>query len=427
MASAASTFTTFQAITGPSFLTGPEGIVNEAAKTNYLLGRFLREADMSYTLQGGASIKDSLQFDEQSTFQFVGHNATLTPSNPQTVKNWTAYWRQGVDHMSWTDMEIELQVPSGLTQATRHEIYKKIKFAKEMRLWTSKLNGMENALFARPVAADMESQDGLQPYSLFAHVNEWGYGLFLNRTGGTWTGGTAWTAKQGIDPLVESRWRPRYVGELPATAYSALALTDERTLVRYNTELESNETGFNAATMRSLFQAMDNAWAGTQFEAPPTRQAYFESPTLRKQLIACSFRGQAIYKDHLRRTQDTLTTTSRQDPQVAHPAYAGIDVIRVEALGDAAVYPNETPGSEPVTEMAGAGVAEDNGPRFYFLNGNYLAPVYHSRRYFEKHEPMRHRDQPFTTVQWVDTWYNAPARSLRRHTVVGPIADAIVA
>lgn len=423
MASAASTFTTFQAITGPSFLTGPEGIVNEAAKTNYLLGRFLRESDMSYTLQGGASIKDSLQFDEQSTFQFVGHNATLTPSNPQTVKNWTAYWRQGVDHMSWTDMEIELQVPSGLTQATRHEIYKKIKFAKEMRLWTSKLNGMENALFAVPETADMESQDGLQPYSIFAHVNEWAYGLFYSRNGGTTTGKTAWTTKQGIDPVVESRWRPRYVGDLPATGFAGVSAGSEQLLVRYNDESEPNEAGYGAGNT-SIFHAFDNAWAGTQFEAPPTRQAYFESPTLRKQLIACSFRGQAIYKDHLRRVQDLLSSSSRQDPQVAHPAYAGIDVIRVEALGEAAVYPNATVASAPVTEMSAS--AEDRGPRYYFLNGNYLAPVYHARRYFEKHEPMRHRDQPFTTVQWVDTWYNAPARSLRRHTIVGPNGASVI-
>ena len=106
MASAPSTYTQFMRLTGPSYLTGPEDIVNEAVKQTYLLGRMLRGTDIAKTLQGGADIRDEVLFDEQSTYQNYHPNEVLTPTNPQTGASWTAQWRYGVDHMSWTDQEI---------------------------------------------------------------------------------------------------------------------------------------------------------------------------------------------------------------------------------------------------------------------------------------------------------------------------------
>ena len=419
MASTMSTFTTFMNVTGPSFLTGPEDIVNEAVKQTYLLGRFLKGGDMGRILQGGTDIRDSVMFDEQSSASFYAPNATFAETNPQVVTNWKAYWRFYKDSMVWTDHELELQIPEGVGTPTRHAIYKRVKYSKEQRLWTSILNGMEEALWAVPIAADMEPETGLKAYSIPAFINEWTNGLFFSRTGTVY--GTAWTVKQTINPTLETRWKPQLNIALPAAGHSGTTISGSNLL--YETDATEGPTGTATVTeTRGLLQTFDLAWAKTKFMAPPTRQEYFENPALYKQVIVTSIAGQTYYMGKLRANQDTFVTAGRQDPAFINPMYAGIDVIRVAYLDDAPIYPADTEANAPVSEFSSA--AEDIGSRYYFINGNYLCPVFHTRRYMVKHPAMRHRDQPFTTVQYVDTWYNLVARSLQRHALVHPKGNA---
>ena len=54
----------------------------------------------------------------------------------------------------------------------------------------------------------------------------------------------------------------------------------------------------------------------------------------------------------------------------------------------------------------------DPGPRYFFINGDYLTPVLHASRYMEKHPTMQHPNQPFTHVQITDSWYNVVACSV---------------
>ena len=61
------------------------------------------------------------------------------------------------------------------------------------------------------------------------------------------------------------------------------------------------------------------------------------------------------------------------------------------------------------------------GPRYYFVNGNYLTPIFHSKRYFKTHEVLRHPNQPFTYVMPVDCWHNLFCNSRQRHGIVTPI------
>jgi hypothetical protein len=411
-----SQFTTFMAITGPSFLTGVEQIVNEAVLKNYLLGRFLRGADMARTLQGGTDIRDSVMFDEQSTAGFYSPNAVFAETNPQVITNWKAYWRFYKDAMVWTDQEIELQVPEGMGTPMRHQIYKRIKWQKEQRLWTSKLNGMERSLFSVPVAANMEAETGQEAFSIPAFLNEWTDALFFKRTGGD-AAGTAWTTKQNIDPTIETRWKPALNIPLPADGHFATLISANNLLYDPTATYGTTGTAY-VITTRGLLETFDLAWAHTQFMPPPTRTEYFENDTMFRQVILCSFAGQTFYMQKLRQSQDVFATPSRQDPAFVQPQYANIDVLRVNQLDLAAIYPNATPGSALQTESSAT--AEDIGARYYFVNGTYLCPVFHARRYFEKTAPMTHRDQPFTHVQYVDTWYNLIARSLQRHALVHP-------
>ena len=114
----------------------------------------------------------------------------------------------------------------------------------------------------------------------------------------------------------------------------------------------------------------------------------------------------------LRDANDTLV--NKQDPAYNMPQYSGIDLIYVATLDDAAI----NGASADATE----GLASNNGYRYWWLNGNYMTPVYHARRYMEKHDPMRHPNQPFTTVQPVDCWWNLFCNSRQRQGIICPQA-----
>ena len=73
---------------------------------------------------------------------------------------------------------------------------------------------------------------------------------------------------------------------------------------------------------------------------------------------------------------------------------------------------NSTAGTE-------TGYATD-GYRYWWLNGNYITPIFHGQRYFWEMEPFRLEKQPFTTVQPVDIWWNVFLHSRQRQGIVAP-------
>jgi hypothetical protein len=394
MASALSTFNDFVDTTGPSFLTSAEDVVNEACRNNYLLRRFLRGKGPDETVQGGTKIKDTLMFDESNSFQFYQPNDTFTWSNPQVLENWEIDWRFAVDHMAWTDQEIELNVGGGMGKSARHQTFKKLKRTKEQRLWTSILNGMEDVLFAVPSPTTMEGggEAATNPYSIPAFVNECTSGAYQNDAAGL---GTGFLTVQNINSSTEAKWRPQQV--------------------RY--------TNATAAGSGDICQGMDEMFMGVQFTPPPSHQEYFETPSLNAQFIACSQKGQQTYVAQLRAQQDTFVTGSRQDPAYMRPQYAGIDLERVVALDTYAGYAGPAGDDTPATEGAVDGF---KGPRYYFINGNYMKSVFHSSRYMYSHPTMRHPNQPFTTIMPVDSWYNFICRSRQRQGILSPTGNLFV-
>lgn len=394
MASALSTFTDFVNVTGPSFLTSAMSVVNEAVKSKYLLRRFLKGKAPDEVIQGGSTIKDTLLLDEQSSAEFYLPNATFTWENPQVLSEWEINWRFLADHMSWTDQEVELNTTAGQGRSARHQMYKRLKWTKEQRMWTSILNKIEDQLFAVPEVADMETNTGKQPYSLPAFVNAQTNGLFYGTAGVT--GKTVWTAVEGIDPTVDTKW-------VPATqSYSSSAV--------------------NPGGNTNILKAFDAMWLDVRFIAPPTKQEYFEDSALYAQFIACSKAGQKEYVALLRESQDVFVTPGRQDPAFVRPSYAGIDMEYCAILDTVKLYEAETSTDALVTEIENVGVGDANGPRYYWINGNYIKPVFHTNRYMTKHTTMRHPNQPFTSIVPVDCWYNLVCRSRQRNGIVSPAA-----
>lgn len=384
MASALSTFTDFVDTTGPSFLTTANDVVNEACKNNYLLRRFLRGKGPSETVQGGSTIKDTIMFDDASTFQYYEPNETFTWTNPQVLTNWEIRWRFAVDHMSYTDQEVELNAGSGMSREARHQAYKSLKRTKEQRLWTSMLNGMEDGLFTLPSSTDMEDAGGTKPYSLPTFINGDDNGSY----------GGSFNTVQGIDSTAQSKWVPQQMQGATAAG--------------------TRKQGYTASAVNdagNIISKMDEMWDDVRFVPPPSHEEYFDNPELNAMFIACSRAGSRIYTQLLRASQDTFVSSTRQDPAYMRPQFAGIDVEAVAELDDYAGYASSTTEGQDGT---------NRGPRYYFINANYLKFVFHTERYLYTHPSMRHPNQPFTTIVPVDCWHNFVCRSRQRQGILAP-------
>lgn len=423
-------------VTGPLWLTSADQVVNEAVKQTYAFSKLLKEKGLETLLQGGNTIKDSILFNASSTYTHYLPNDTFTWRNPQGIQNVACPWRFSVDHMAWTDQEIELNSPSGVGRDYAKVQYKNLKRIKEQRMWTSIMNGFENDLFASPInnSANMEGAAGALPYSLGSFVTEVpDIGNIYGLRGGTPLG---WTTVMGLANTTTGE--PRWTNEI---SYYNPAATDPNALPINATGIENCRDGSTTYTAQiaGLMTAFDDMFLKILFVPPATRQEYFEKAELNRQMILCSRLGINNYKQALRATNDTLV--SYQDSAYSSPAYSGVPLMYCSTLDTAALYPTLASGTTQRTTynqgIAAAsttvGVSEtanttsgqyvlDSGARYYFINGNYLTPVFHANRYFMTHEVMRDMTQPFSWVQPVDCWWNLFANSRQRHGIVCPIS-----
>tara|TARA_R100000655_G_scaffold2919_2_gene11112 strand:+ start:4572 stop:5870 length:1299 start_codon:yes stop_codon:yes gene_type:complete len=420
-------FRDFMEVTGPAYLTGADTIINEAVKRSYLWGDLVKGKERA--IQGGTEVRETLMTSDGATFQYYQPNETFTWSNPQVLDTVSADWRFAVDHLAWTDHEVELNAGDGLSSEAMKAAYKRLKRAKEQRMVTSLVNGLEESLWASPwgQSSEMESSSGKTPYSIPCFITENGKTI-----GGEYKGYVPalatgdWTTVAGIDPDDQAVWGNQIV--FYDKGLSANAAGVEKSYEEYHID-ESTDT---THSVYGLITAFDEMFLKLDFRAPFTHAEYFENPSMNQQKIVCSRRGINEYKRALRDSNDRLV--SMQDAAYASPSYSGIPLTYASQLDTAALYNTDadtvvdTYAGRAASEIAIASTAGtefglttiDKGARYYWINGEYMTPFIHARRYMVKHDVMRHPNQPFTNIQPTDTWWNLLPSSRMRHGIVSP-------
>jgi len=420
------TFNDFMNATGPTYLTSADQVINEAVKNTYAFSRLLKEKTSEATVQGGNEIRDVIMFDDASTYDHYLPNDTFSWRNANVTDTVRAPWRFSIDHMAWTDHEVELNSGSGSTRDYVKAQYKRLKRIKEQRMWTSLTNGFENDLWATTFNnnAEMEGNAGKLPYSLPAFITEipmTGSPFGADQRGDVPFG---WTNVMNLAPSAETRWSNQISYYDPAPASG-----DPNAPLALYSSIQNVRTGADnySAYIGGLLTAFDEMFLKLDFRTPSTRAEYFEKPSMNRQMILCSRLGINQYKQVLRASNDTLV--SYQDPAYNAPTYSGIELMYCSNLDTAALFPSgggtRTTATTDIGAMTGYAAeasATDAGPRYWWVNGNYLTPIFHNRRYFEKHEVLRHPNQPFTYVQVVDCWWNLFCNSRQRQGIVAPIS-----
>lgn len=383
-----SDFTDFVKGTAPAWASSQEAFINELQYNNYPLSRFLKGRETSEVFQNGERIKDGIILDEAGTFQMVSPETESTWTNAQQLTTWEIPWRFAQCHMSWTAQEVELN--EGSSAAT----WKRVKKIKQSGLATDIVNGLDRKIFARPAKSKMESftADPGEPQSIPALVNEFTNGLWLPSSSAgmdTYSGATV----QNIDPATKTRWKP----------------------------VAKSYTNLTAATSANLSEAFDDIYLDLQFRSPGTMNEYFENVNMFRQVIYTSKNGIIKYKRMTKLENDVTVTPSRQDPAWNSPTYSGIPLERAPQLETELLYGSGGAIGQPVLETDATN--NISGPRFYWINANYMKMAFHSNYYFkylDVFSPEKNRTKYVLPIQ---TWFNLYATSRRHHGVVYPITN----
>jgi hypothetical protein len=409
-------FTTLMQSTGPAWMRGPENLINEAVRKTYTGNRICAAGSMMEMCQGGDQIEDIIFLGETSDYARYNPNEAFTYDMPQTGTKWTAPWAFAKASVSWTKQDIGLNVES-MGAKYRASVYKRVMHQKHQNLWTGVCNGIEDEFWAQPDSGEMESSTPTgprKPYSIPVFINEFTLGKVPARAD---AGGVAWSTIQGIDPAGtgNSKWAPYSVGG----GSGAAAASDG-----YDFDASTS----SALDTAGLFPAFTKAFWNLRFDRLPKKPEYSDK-TSSPCVIWCSLQGMVNYEHALRVNQDTfrgIGKTSGQDPAYDAPTFRGIPLEYIAALDSAKLYASTLNAVDETVE-ASADAGAKAGPRYYFINSEYLKFVTHTENYCKMTEPFMPSAQPFTRVQVMDLWNNTVCRSRARHGIVGPNTEVTAA
>lgn len=396
-------YNNFAEAQGPLYINSPDMVYNDAQlfktwSTGALMGGDRGKRKM---VSGGSEIRFSTFFETGQVTQHIQPGETRTWSQPQKLVHGAAPMRYRETHMAWTRQVIMHNegMRSGDPTKMFHAFVNHRRHLEQM-MWTDYWNFDENHVWSEPDFSAMESTNGTEGtfYSIPAFINEYTNGLY-NTSG---TAGTAWTTIHGFDPTSTTRGQNRYVHQVRG----------------YSNEIVSNNSLYQSST---ILTALSQAWRDVHWTKPPMNNDYFDNVDVNQQTIFTSPEGQLAYEIALRASQDLFVTASRQDSAYNDPTFNGIPMRYVTALKTATIYPADGGGSYTNNVIEGTtNCAYGSGPRYYFINSNYMFPFYDEDMFFQRGEVRNQFNDPDTFVQPVFIWGNllCPRRSV--HALIRP-------
>jgi hypothetical protein len=348
----------FLASTRDQRVVSKQTLLNEATKNNYFFfSTMMKRAEQKF--KGGDKLVDRIQGDVAGTFSFYNPNDEFAPTQQDTLKSISVDWAFAQSH--YVLIKETASLNSGDPIA-----YLDYVMSLEQGCVVDTINGLEEALWAKPDSRTMESSsaDPINPLSLLCFNTR--DGLAPSSTnGGIATGSSDWTTLQGLSPSNEAWYRNKFKSYTAATP-------------------DNPDAG--------LISAMDDIVLQTKFELPDAMNKYGESESLQKHCITTSRDGIVFYKARLRALNDRMEQL--RDPNINGVQYNGVPLVYV-------------------SELDGLGWT-DNQPDYMFWDFNYIVPFFHSDTYMDETISTGGSRQPNSTVVFKFTWYNMINRSRRR-------------
>jgi hypothetical protein len=240
-------------------------------------------------------------------------------------------------------------------------IWVDLAFSKRQACEISLLNGIEASAWTTPNQNTMESMtNASRPYSIPTFIAENG----IQPSG--WT-----TTIEQTDPVANSYWH----NQVSNYGYSNIDTT--------------------------LVPAMEALWRLVNFESPGTQEQYFRETKFKKMKIYTNLDGWKTLVRLTRQNNDRSYPTNDIGYAVNDPTFGRIPVKWVEAL-----------------ESYGYATGQ---PRFFYVNYEYLFPVWHAKRYMYETDPIPGGPtQPFSHVVYKNCYFNIFCRSRYRQGIIVP-------
>ena len=388
---------------GPLYENGPNEVYNNAQLfKRWTTGRLMGGAQNKRANigVGGSEIRASTFFETGEVTKHIQPGETRQWTQPQKLVHMTLRKRYRETHMAWTRQVI--MDNEGMRQGNFQQYVNHRRHLEQM-MQTDYWNFDENHVWSKPDYTEMETGNAVEGkfYSVPAFINEFTNNLFNN----SGTAGTPWTQIEGLDPTSTTRGQNRFVH--PTVGYSN-AIT--------------NITGGVASIVgfSTILSAFEKAWMQVDWSKPPKSGEYFDDVSINNQTIFCSQAGQVAYSIALRVGQDHYVA-GPQDAAYNGPSFNGIPLFRSDKLQTAPIYPagSITSITNTVAEN-GTKAIYGGGPRYYFINSNFLFPFYDPDMFFERGEVRNHYNDPDTFAQPVFVWGNLMCTRRDVHCLVRP-------
>lgn len=384
--------------------SGPDRVINDARKNRYLWGRFLGEKSKTF-ITGGKSLRDTILLEAKGnwrTFDTVAKQSVVLRNMGDT---WYAGFHEEIDEVVWSKREIAMVDDVRLKDVARRQKFKDIQYLKLQQFYTATINSRDDALMAVPnrakmetsAATDQEDADPSASYSIPAFVNERTNGLFVSPAA---DGGT-WTTVHGISSATRPAWRNK--------------------TATYTEASETSATVGVLAAMDSIYEDLNYEPLGMYSEWIDKASTSGGDLPKMPQFIATSKLGVTQWKAAMRANHEgqyQAMVASRIDGSIM-PTFGGVEIVRYNVFDEAAVYDD---GSSGLTTEDQADAA---GPRYYFLDPNFMHYVFQGDEMIEKMEAMMGGIQyPGLIVQYFTSRSNLVCSSRQRHGIVYPVNAA---
>lgn len=326
-------------------LSGPREIINGAQKQSYTIFRMINGREKEI-MRWGAKIVEKLKVGGISqTREYVpGSTRQINRVDTSGTLQWD--YSPIETAIEWTEDEIEAHGPD----QDQKTAWKNFKFSLEQDGITDQVNFLESRLWGRPDYTSMEgsisSTNPRRIYSIPTYCCE--------RTGTSnlppgWTGNNI--ANGQVDNWEE--WR-----------------NNVRTYDHTNPFVGNS----------NLFRAFSGMMLDMQWDGIPGFEQYSTRADLQRLMIYTNTNGRVIYEDGLKSANDH-TRAGPQDPSYGKPVYLGIPIDRAPQLDSAPL--NEVSGSYDSTNPY-----PDGQPRFFFINANFVYPVFFGKYLLKPSEVM---------------------------------------
>jgi hypothetical protein len=185
-----------------------------------------------------------------------------------------------------------------------------------------------------------------------------------------------------VNPTTETRWRNQF----DTFSWAARGTTD------------------------ALYQAFDRTWRKLRWKKIPGFNAQAGSPStnFEKVKIVTNSEGINGYIQLNRSANDRLRNDPRRNNDPGFQAY-----------GDDPTFNNIEITDLEVLDPGGSAAMTVGQPDFYWLNMEYLFPVYHGETYMQEVGPIQGSvNQPFSYAVYKNTYYNLMCRSRKRQAKI---------